>query len=257
MNQFLEKYLKLSYALLGRGVTPSYEQLQARYTLYPEEYVLEEINGLIYFLFCYPLVTKHNQELLEEGILLVFDKDTVIADLAFMHGNLNDMMKNEDVFDYISNDSDWSYLQHYTLLSYMFEDLPYPYCYADKTLDFQGEVSLFTNAYVTKSYRKNSIFSHMLEISKEQILRYSNDECTYYSAFSLDPDIACYGPDTPKEPYVYSFKDEEDRMRNKEILEKKGYVCIKLQELDAPSDGTKLWFAVLKENEIIIETNVN
>lgn len=259
MNQLEKKYLKLSYDLLGKWITPSYEQLLQRYELYPEEFVLEEIGGLHYFLFCYPLVTEHNRELLEQGILLVYKSDTVVADLAFMHGEANSVFKNEEVFDYISNDSDWSYLQHYTLFSLMFSNLPYPYCYGDKKEELEGEVTFFTNAYVSKKYRRKNIFTNMLEISKEQVLRYVQNECTYYSVFSLDPDVACYGEDTQKEAYVYSMKDEKTRMLNKQILEEKGYQCIRLEEEveDPNSDGTKLWFAVSKEKEFIIETEIS
>lgn len=257
MNLLEKKYFDLSYQLLGKWITPSYSELFERYTTNPQEFSLEEINGYYYFLFCYPLVTENESELLEEGILLVYENETVIADLAFMHGATENIMKSEKVFDYISNDSDWSYLEHYTFANLTFE-LEYPYCYSNLKETFEGEVSLFTNAYVTKSYRNQNIFSNMLEMSKEQTLRYVDNECTYYAVFSLDPDIACYGPDTSQEPYFYSMKDEEDRMRNKEILEKKGYFCVRLEEdqPDPSSDGTKLWFAVLKEFEQIVVVNV-
>lgn len=257
MNLLEKKYFDLSYQLLGKWITPSYSELLERYTKYPQEFSLEEINGYYYFLFCYPLVVDHDSELLEEGILLVYENEKVIADLAFMHGTTETIMKNKEVFDYISNDSDWSYLQHYTFANLTF-NLEYPYCYSDLMETFEGEVTFFTNAYVTRTYRKQNIFSNMLEMSKEQVLRYVDNECTYYAVFSLDPDVACYGADTTNEPYIYTMKDEEDRMRNKEILEKKGYVCVRLEEEhpDPTSDGTKLWFAVLKELEQIVVVNV-
>lgn len=257
MNTLEKKYFDLSYELLGKWITPSYEELFNRYSKYPQEYTLEEMNGFYYFLFCYPLVTIDENELLEQGILLVYKDETVIADLAFMHGSCENVMKSEEVFDYISKESDWSYLEHYTFANLAFI-LEYPYCYSDKKENFEGEVTFFTNAYVTKSYRRQNIFSNMLQLSKEQVLRYVDNECTYYATFSLDPDIACYGPDTQKEPYIYSMKDEADRMRNKEILEHKGYFCLKLEEEkpDRNSDGTKLWFGVLKEKEKIVINDI-
>ena len=44
-------------------------------------------------------------------------------------------------------------------------------------------------------------------------------------------------------------------MRNKMILEKLGFEVIRLQETeeDPEADGTKLWFAVKKENDVIID----
>ncbi len=254
MEKECEKYFKLAYDLLSSWLLPSYEQFIHRYELYPEECSVEEINGYHYLIFVYPLVVENNYELLEQGIVLVFDGDKVIADNAFMHGMMDDVMNNERVYDEITTDSDWSYLQHYTLCSMMFPNVLYPCCKSDNQDTFIGEACFFTNAYVTKRYRKQHIFTNMLDITKEMILRHCDEDTIYYSVFSLDPDIACYGEDTPDKPYIYSMKDEKDRMRNKQILEKFGYTAVKLEETepDMNSDGTKLWFAVYKENEHII-----
>lgn len=256
MNEITNYYFEKAYALLGKWLTPSKKELLARYVLYPEECICEEINGYYYFLFCYPLVTIDKIELLEQGILLVFDHDTVIADLAFMHGSMNAIMKSEQVYDEITTESDWSFLQYYTLCNMMFPEKPYPYYLHNQNDDFPGETTFFTNVYVTKAYRKQGIFTNMVQITKEQSLRNEVGKTTYYSAFSLDPDVACYGPDTVQEPYIYSMADESDRMRNKEILEKLHYTVIQLEETepDEESDGTKIWFAIAKENEDIIET---
>ncbi len=256
MEKNTKKYFDLAVDMLGHWLTPSRAELEARYALFPEECTLEEINGLHYLLFCYPLVTTQNIELLEQGILLVYENDTVVADLAFMHGSTNAIMKSQDVYDEITTDSDWSFLQYYTLCNMMFPEAPYPYYQNNTNDDFPGETCFFTNAYVTKTYRKQGIFTNMLQITKEQVLRNETGLTTYYSVFSLDPDVACYGPDTQKEPYIYSMKDEADRMRNKHILEQFGYVAVKLEETNPKEDddGTKLWFAVCKETENIIET---
>ena len=75
-------------------------------------------------------------------------------------------------------------------------------------------------------------------------------------AISLDPDIACYGPDAKDEPYYYNYEtDEPRRMKNAEIAEKRGYEVIRLQEDDPrpDSDGTKIWFAVRYEQDLIID----
>ena len=49
------------------------------------------------------------------------------------------------------------------------------------------------------------------------------------------------------------MKDEPARLLNKAILEKKGFLGVKLEDLEDSQDGTKLWFALLKENEFIQE----
>lgn len=258
MDKKIQKYFDLAYEKLGHWLTPTYEQLMQRYAIFSEECTLEEIDTYKYLLFCYPLVVKDNIELLEQGILLVYENENVIADLAFMHGSMDDVMHDEEVYDEITTDSDWSYLQHYTMCTLAFPNIPYP-CYQNSiTTTFDGEACFFTNIYVTKRYRKQHIFTNMLEITKEMVLRNCVDITILYSAISLDPDIASYGEDTPKEAYVYSMKDEPIRMINKQILEKKGYFVVKLDEIEPneQSDGTKLWFAICKENEMIIQSEI-
>ena len=244
MNEKEKKYFDLSYAKLGEWLTPSYEELLERYTKYPQEFTLEEVNEYVYYLFCYPVL-----DTLEQGILLVYEKENIIADLAFVHSTMHDTLTDTKIYDYMSEDSDWSYLQHYIICNYFYPSLPYPYTKKD-ILVKNTEVIYFTNIYVTKRYRQQHIFSRMLDISKEQVLRYMTGDIHTISIISLDPDIACYGEDTPNEPYIYSMKDEKDRMRNKAILEKKGYMALKLEETQVQenSDGTKLWFAINKEN---------
>ena len=179
MEKNTKKYFDLAVDMLGHWLTPSRAELEARYALFPEECTLEEINGLHYLLFCYPLVTTQNIELLEQGILLVYENDTVVADLAFMHGSTNAIMKSQDVYDEITTDSDWSFLQYYTLCNMMFPEAPYPYYQNNTNDDFPGETCFFTNAYVTKTYRKQGIFTNMLQITKEQVLRNETGLTTY------------------------------------------------------------------------------
>lgn len=258
MDKKIKKYFDLAYGRLGHWLTPTYEQLMQRYAIFPEECTLDEIDGYTYLLFCYPLVVKENIELLEQGILLVYENENIIADLAFMHGSMDDVMHDEEVYDEISSESDWSYLQHYTMCTLAFPNIPYPCCKNNITTTFDGEACFFTNIYVTKRYRKQHIFTNMLDITKEMVLRNCVDITILYSAISLDPDIASYGEDTPKEAYVYSMKDEPIRMINKQILENKGYFVVKLDEIEPneESDGTKLWFAICKENEMIIQSEI-
>lgn len=245
MEKLKKKYFDLSWAFLKNYIGLPYEEMIKRYQQYPEDCILEEKDDLVYFLFSYELVKG-----LERGILLVYDQDMIIADCSFMHGSMENVMKEKNIYDYITLESDWSNLEYYTLCNYMF-DLPYPYCFSDKKESFEGEVSFFTNAYVTMDYRKQGIFSEMLDLSKEMIFRNTSQEI-YYSIFSLDPDIPCYGPDTKDEPYYYSMKDEPTRLLNKRILESKGYIGIRLED-EEENDGSKLWYAVYKGKEQIID----
>ena len=107
-----------------------------------------------------------------------------------------------------------------------------------------------TNAYVTTTYRRQSIFRNMVQMIKDHALRYSYENTDLYTAIALDPDIAQYGPDTKPEPYYYSFKvDEPRRLVNASIMEKLNFTSIRL-EADEIGDGTKLWFALQHEKEI-------
>ena len=49
------------YSFLKNWLTPAYEELLERYTEYPQEYSLEEIDGYTYFLFCYPVLPEVEQ----------------------------------------------------------------------------------------------------------------------------------------------------------------------------------------------------
>lgn len=254
MDELTKKNFDKAYEKLRDWLTLSYEEFLQRYEIYPEECTLEEINNYYYLLFCYPIDIEGGSVLVEQGILLVYDGDDIIADLAFMHAQMDDVMRFQRVSDKITSESDWSYLQHYTLSRLTFPDIPYPSYKEDIKEPFIGEACFFTNIYVTKRFRQQHIFTNMLEVTKEMVLRYCIDYTCLYSVISLDPDVACYGEDTQEEPYIYSMKDEPTRLLNKKILEKLGYFVVKLEVDDLPEDddGTKVWFAVCKENEHIV-----
>ena len=235
-----KKYFDLSWKFLKEYIGLEYESLISHLW----EFIFEEIDGLYYLGFWYKLVDG-----LERVIVLVYDQEQVIADLSFMHGSMNDVMKDEKVYDFITLESDWSNLEHFTLCNYMFDGYSYPYRGQDS---FSGEALFFTNSYVTKAYRRKGIFFHMLDLSREIGLRDSVGRTVLYAIFSLDPDIPCYGPDTTDEPYYYSMKDESTRMLNKEILSKRGYVSVRLED-DEENDGSKLWYALLKEDMNIVD----
>ncbi len=235
-----KKYFDLSWAFLKDYIGLDYDVV----AVHLSEFILEEIDGYYYLAFWYGLVAG-----LERVIVLVYDQDKVIADLSFMHASMDGVMKDRLIYDFITNESDWSNLEHFTLCNYMFDGYEYPYSGNDS---FVGEALFFTNCYVSKRYRKKGIFFHMLDLSRDVGLRECEKETILYAIVSLDPDIPCYGEDTTNEPYYYSMKDEPVRLLNKEILEKRGYICVRLED-DEQNDGSKLWYGVLKQNVEIVD----
>ncbi len=246
MEACTKKYFDLSWAFLKSYIGLPYADLIERYTEYPEDCVLEEIDGYCFLAFTYGLVPG-----LERCIVLVYEQEQIIADCSYMVATMDDVMKKRAIYDAITLDSDWSNLEHFTLCNYMF-DLPYPYYLCESSQSFDGLALFFTNAYVTKAYRRQGLFFQMLDCCKEMALRYQTGDTLLYSIFSLDPDIPCYGPDTKVEPYYYSMKDEPTRLLNASILAKRGYESVRLED-EEENDGSKLWYALLKEKEHIVE----
>lgn len=213
----------------------------------------EDPYGHVYCLFSWS-ETDH-----ERLVLLVYDENMrIIADLSAVHAGLNELLYSGALYDELSEESDWMYLEHYTLCAYMFPELPYPACEVSVQSRREGEALLYSNAYVTREYRRRGIFRAMVSMTRDFALRKTAGSTVLYSVFSLDPDIAVYGPDAVKTPYHYSFeKDEPVRMTNCEIMKRLGFTPLRLEETeeDPGADGTKLWFAVKQENDLIIDVD--
>ncbi len=257
VNETEEKYLKLSLKKLESHLPESFHDMFLHYSRGEYDFLYGEIGGGLHAcIFSYPV-----PEEAEQVILLVYEgRDRIIADAAGCHIPVRELLKGKEIYDFLSSESDWMYLEHYIICSYMFPELPYPFCqsHEDVPLYCSGEALLYSNAYVTKAFRRQGIFRAMTEIMREFVLRNCTDRTELYSVISLDPDVACYGPDAQDAPYIYSYeKDEPDRQRNIRIMERLGYEALRLQEDDpsAEQDGTKLWFAVRQESDLIIESD--
>lgn len=237
------------------------------YSVHEDAYCMEEINKYLYCLFSFPLLKEdgnmiRNAEDMEQGrlerlILFVYDKDTIIADCSAIHAAMQDVVFFEPAVELICTESDWMYLEHYTLCTSAFPEIPYPAPFDEEQETQKGEALIYSNAYVTTSYRRNGIFANMLQIVRDHALRYSEKHVELYSVIALDPDVACYGPDAVEEPYIYSYeKDEPLRQRNCTIMRHVGFVPVKLEELEPKErgDGAKLWFALRHEKDLIVET---
>jgi len=251
MNELDKKYLYLSLTRLSSVIPNNITTMLDYYNNHPDMYHIE-IDDYVYCLFTYYINNN-----LKQGIFLVYDNDTIIADCAFMYTDINNFLTNKEVIDYISDKTDWTYLEHYTLSNYYFN---YMYPAYNLTINDTGYVILYENAYVTRSYRRQHIFQTMLSIVKEYVLENISDSTYLYSIFTLDPDVACYGPDKKDEPYIYNYDiDEPIRQLNAKILSKYQYTPIKLEETNHQEndDGTKLWFSLKKEFIQLIDEDIN
>ncbi len=253
MNHFEQYYLELSLNRLKDILPSSPDSLMMQYKKQPDLWSVEQIKDQVFCLFDYVVPAG-----IRQIILLVYDsRDRIIADIGAYHMSARSFLEDTDVYDYLSEESDWLYLEHYVLSNTVFQSFPYPYCLQNKPAEINGHVLLYTNAYVSFAFRRRGIFRTMVDTVKQHALQSSSGIQKISSVMSMDPDIACYGPDALDEPYYYSYeKDEPVRRQNAEIARKIGFSPIKL-EPDNPeieTDGTKLWFCICNEFCDIIDT---
>lgn len=236
-----EYYLRRSLELLKKWLPSSIEEMMKYYHEHSDDYDVHE-EGYVYCTFSW------KEKSYERIILLVYDEDAVIADCAGVHCDYETLKKDQEFYDAMSEESDWIYLEHYILSNLAETDAMYPKC----------EILLYSNAYVSKRFRRRNILAEMDAIMRAFVLRSQSGNVRLASIFSMDPDIACYGEDKREEPYYYSFEaDEPVRMVNCEVAKKIGYEPIRLEETEEnkDSDGTKLWFCYHIENNVIFDQN--
>ena len=246
MNRLEREYLTLSLTRLAEVLPKPKEELMRLFETEKDAASVEQIEDLVLCIFGFPVHSR-----MEQVILLVYDREKrIIADAGAYHTDAASFLEKTEIYDALSEESDWMYLEHYVLSNTMFPDLPYPFCETKQASGKTGEVLLYTNAYVSKEFRRRGIFKTILEAMRSYALRKEEGICTLYTVLSMDPDIACYGPDAVEEPYCYSFEqDEPVRLQNAEIARRTGLFPIRLEPDDpeAETDGTKLWFCVRKE----------
>ena len=252
MNSFEQYYLDLSLTKLEDVLPKPKPLLMRQFASDETSWSVEQLNDLVFCLFGYSVTDQ-----MEQLILLVYDSENrIIADAGAYHTDVSSFLEQPEIYDWLSEESDWMYLEHYVLSSTMFPHLPYPFCEQHQHSSETGEVLLYTNAYVSKAFRRRGIFRSMLVSMKEHALRKSSGITILCSILSMDPDVACYGPDAVDAPYYYSMEqDEPIRLQNAEIARRVGYTPLRLEPDDPESetDGTKLWFCVCKEICEIIE----
>lgn len=252
MNAFERTWLERSLTKLEEVLPYQKADLMRQYETDETMWSVEQIEDLVFCLFSFSVTAR-----MKQLVLLVYDdQKRIIADAGACHAWVNAFLEDTEIYDYLSEESDWMYLEHYVLSNTMFPDLPYPFCETKQKTEEQGEVLLFTNAYVSRAFRRRGIFRTMLETMKDHALRNASGIRTVYTVMSMDPDIACYGPDAVDEPYYYSFEqDEPIRLRNAEIARKVCLAPLRLEpnHPEEETDGTKLWFCVGRELCEIIE----
>ena len=260
MDKLSLTYLTKALTRLEKYLPDDTDTLLDWYEGHTDHYSVLPIGKYVYCLFTLPVMSPDGKEIkhiceidnniLERITILVYEGDTIIADISGLHASMDTLLANEKVFNFCVDESDWTYLEHYCLCGNYFPEIAYPPNKESSSLLVSGETLLITNSYVTTAYRRQSIFRNMVQMIKDHALRYSYENTDLYTAIALDPDIAQYGPDTKPEPYYYSFEvDEPRRLVNASIMEKLNFTPIRL-EADEIGDGTKLWFALQHEKEI-------
>lgn len=252
MKQVEERYILKILSFLERGSYFTKQQMLSWLKRHPGNWCMEEDGyGYQYCLISYPL-TSLSQPYLdpEKTVLLVFDGDTVIADIAAVSTRTDDLLHDDEISDAIMDIDTWVQSCLYVMKT----------AFAHHT-SFQKKDSvacIICNAYVTHSYRRRGIFTAMMQMVRDHCVRFSHNTITLFQTISLDPDIACYGPDASDEPYYYSMEqDEPKRILNAEIIQHLDFAAVQLEhgEEDTLSDGTFIWYGIKAERITIVERN--
>ncbi len=257
MNDLERKYLALSLEKLQSVLPEPGVMMLAAYEKNPDMYSVEGFDhDLVSCTFSFPVSDEEAARVIQ----LVYDKDQIIADCSGIFSDMNHILYSENLYNSLCDESDWMYLEHFTLCSMLGMNEEYPPFKNQNKPDIPGIVFLFSNAYVTKAYRQQHILTSMMESIRDFCARDAVNELDLYMVISLDPDVACYGPDASDKPYIYSMEqDEPKRHINAEIAEKLGFTPIKLEAVhpEEETDGSKLWFALRHEHDLIVESTQN
>lgn len=252
MKQVEEKHILKILSFLERGSYFTKQQMLSWLKLHSGNWCMEEDGyGYQYCLISYPL-TSFAQPFLqpEKIVLLVFDGDTVVADIAAICARTDDLLHDDEISDAIMDIDTWVQSCLYVMKTAFAHHISF-----QKT-DSVG--CIICNAYVTESYRRKGIFTAMMQMVRDHCVRFSHHTITLFQTISLDPDVACYGPDASDEPYYYSMEqDEPKRILNAEIIQHLDFAAVQLEhgEEDTLSDGTFIWYGIKAEHITIVESN--
>lgn len=252
MNEKETKYISRILSFLEKGSEWSCEEMIEWLDQHEDHYSLEEdAHHYQYCLISYPLEgIDCISNTPEKIVLLVFENDTVIADIAAVWASVEEIQDDQITNISIAEMDAWTESNLYVIQNAFLHN---PSLYHSNDIG-----CIICNAYVTEAYRRQGIFTAMLQMVRDQAVRYSQDHVTVFQSISLDPDIACYGPDAKEEPYYYSIQqDDPKRMLNAQIMQHLGFVPVQLEhsEEDSLSDGTFIWYAIKAEHLTIVHNN--
>lgn len=252
MNKTEKKYISRILGFLSQGSEWTEKEMMEWLAKHEDCYSLEEDgNHYRYCLVSYPLNGIDSEEMTpEKVVLLVFEKDTVIADIAAVWAPVWKLQSDQETISLITEVDTWTESNLYVLKSAFFQD---PSLYHDEDIG-----CIICNAYVTEKHRRKGLFTTMMQMVRDHVARYSENHVTIFQSISLDPDIACYGPDSSDEPYYYSKeKDDPKRMLNAEIIQHLNFAVVQLEHTDEDSlsDGSFIWYAIKAEHLTIVNGN--
>lgn len=252
MKQVEEKHILKILSFLERGSYFTKQQMLSWLKLHPANWCMEEDGSRYqYCLISYPLSSFAQPDLQPEKIvLLVFDGDTVIADIAAICARTDDLLHDDEISDAIMDIDTWVQSCLYVMKTAFAHHISF-----QKTNSIG---CIICNAYVTSEYRRKGIFTAMMQMVRDHCVRFSHHTITLFQTISLDPDVACYGPDASEKPYYYSMEqDEPKRILNAEIIQHLDFAAVQLEhgEEDTLSDGTFIWYGIKAEHITIVESN--
>lgn len=252
MKQVEEKHILKILSFLERGSYFTKQQMLSWLKLHSGNWCMEEDgSGYQYCLISYPLASFAQPFLQPEKIvLLVFDGDTVVADIAAICARTDDLLHDDEISDAIMDIDTWVQSCLYVMKTAFAHHISF-----QKTNSIG---CIICNAYVTSEYRRKGIFTAMMQMVRDHCVRFSHNTITLFQTICLDPDVACYGPDASDEPYYYSMEqDEPKRILNAEIIQHLDFAAVQLEhgEEDTLSDGTFIWYGIKAEHITIVESN--
>ena len=222
MDKQTETYLKYAYDLLGKEYGISREAFLRQFREEEGNAVTEtDLHGYVYLLYACD-ITPESEHLTE----LVFDSDRAVADVHALH-----TLGKQDILNEAEDDP-WLQAERELL-----DDFP----------EAGGDILFVQSAYVTRRYRKQGIFTGMVQAMRDFGSRKRTEDYDSWMLWSLDPDVACYGEDAVSEPYIYTrAKDDPIRDRNLAIAQKAGMMTVddRYRITDPEDDGCFLTFAV-------------
>ena len=250
MNSSQEKRILDILSFLEKGSYFTKQQMLTWLKMTPYSWCMEEDGyGYQYYLISYPLTSFTQPYLIPEKIvLLVFEGETVIADIAAVWAKTDSLLNDDSVNDALMDMDTWTQSCLYVMKT-AFQN-------HDAFKQDNALGCIICNAYVTESYRRRGIFTTMMQMVRDHCIRFSFDTAILFQTISLDPDVACYGPDKSDETYYYSMeKDEPKRMLNGEIIQHLDFAVVQLEhgEEDTLSDGTFIWYGIKAEHITIVE----